>query len=92
MQTALIHMQPLSVRRKPIYERKFVGTIPRDAQPHRISGEWELDPTKEMPHYVRVWADDRGYDFEVEAAAPERLRGLNSIMFHQILTVLPRKS
>lgn len=89
---ALIHMQPLNARRQPVYQRKLVGTLPRDAQPHQISGEWELDRTKEMPYYVRVWADNgRGFDFEFDGTAPERFRKLASITVTQILTVQPRR-
>lgn len=90
MQHAIVHMQPLNVRREPMYPAKFVGTVPRDAEPHRISGAWPLNREKEMPHYVRVWADNRSKDFEVDCAAPERLRFLDGITFYQDLTVLPR--
>lgn len=88
---AIIRMQPLNVRRKPCYPLQIVGTVPRDEQPHRVSGTWELDDSREMPHYVRVWADDgRGFDFEVDAAAPANWRFLKSITFYQDLKVMPR--
>lgn len=94
MQHALIHMQPLNARRQPILKHKFVGTLPRDGEPHRISGHWDLDkeaPGIEMPYYVRVWADDKSKDFEIVCAPPTHLRHLNSITFTQDLAVLPRR-
>lgn len=92
---ALIHMQPLNWRRQPIeqYPAKLVAILPRDAQPHLVCGSWELDKTKEMPYYARVWADGRhGGDYEVDLDPPStKQRYLTSITFVQHLTVLPRR-
>lgn len=88
---AVIHMQPLDANRRPCgYPVQRVGTVPRDAQPHRVGGVWELDRTREMPYVVRVWADDRYIDREIEAAGPNHMRFLDSITFYMLLTVLPR--
>lgn len=92
---ALIHMQPLGVNRQPIpgYPvKRLAQTVPRDGQPHRIGESWQLDPSKEMPYFVRIWADDRSIVREIECAGPAHLRKLNSITFHMDLTVLPRPS
>jgi hypothetical protein len=92
---AVIHMQPLSVNRDPIpgYPVKRLSTtVPRDGEPHRIGESWELDPAREMPYFVRVWADDRSIVREIDCAGPTNLRNLNSITFWMMLTVLPRKT
>jgi hypothetical protein len=87
---ALIYMVPLTVKRDPIGKPFFCGTIPRDGEFHRVSGSFVLDKTKEMPHFVRIWADDKAKDFEVAASAPLHMRKLNTITFYQDLRVLPR--
>ncbi len=89
---ALIRMQPLDVKRQPLYPMQLVGTVPRDAQPHRVGGVWELDPKKEMPYFVRVFADNKSIIREIQAEGPSHLRKLNSVTFYMDLTVLPRKS
>lgn len=94
MDNAIIHMQPLDAHRQPMgYPAKMVGTLPRDSMPHRIGASWDLNNKKEMPYFVRVWADGRhGGDFEVDLDAPtDSLRYLDSITFYQMLTVLPRR-
>lgn len=89
---AMIHMQPLDARRQPCAPVQFVGTVPRDAQPHRVGAAWNTEHLKEQPYFVRVWADRRhGGDFEVECVGPSKLRKLNSVTFYQHLTVLPRR-
>jgi len=92
LQHAIIHMQPLNARRQPCgYPIKRLSqTVPRDGEPHRIGEMWELDPTREMPYYCRIWADDKSIVREIQAAWPERLRKLGSITFYMALTVLPR--
>lgn len=89
---AIIRMQPLDAKRNPLFPPKIVGTVPRDAQPHRVGDVWQLDPKKEMPYYVRVWADDRYIIKEILAAPPAELRKLKTVTFYMDLTVLPRKS
>lgn len=94
METAVIHMQPLDARRNPMeYPAKRVAMVPRDAQPHRVGGVWALNNKKEMPYFVRVWADGKfGGDFEVDVdPSQDKLRYLDSITFYQMLTVLPRR-
>lgn len=90
---AIIHMQPLDARRQPMYPVKQVAVVERGETPHRVGGSWALNRKKEMPYFVRVWADGKfGGDFEVDLDAPtNNLRFLNSITFYQMLTVLPRR-
>lgn len=90
---AVIRMQPLDAKRQPIdgYPiKRLADTVPRDGEPHRVGESWELDPQKEMPYFVRVWADDRCIDTEIDCAGPSHMRRLNSVTFYMMLTVLPR--
>lgn len=90
---AVITMQPLTVQRKPLFRPRIVGTVPRDGQPHRVGGVWEIAHLPEMPHYVRVRADDGvAHDFEVDCAGPVHMRHLGSVTFYQMLTVLPKRA
>lgn len=91
---ALIYMQPLDVRRRPMYPAQFVGTVPRDGIPHCISGSFELDPQREMPYFVHVFADGeprKGMIREVQASPPDRFKRLSSVSYYiDGLTVMPR--
>lgn len=92
---AIIHMQPLNVRRQPIpglATKRCEATIPRDAQPHIVGNFWDLDAAEnpEMPYYMQIWADGgKPIIREIDCAGPSKLRFLNSITFWMWLTVLP---
>jgi hypothetical protein len=77
------------------------GTLPRDGVQRSIVGSWDLDKytdvagqkinlgqgIKKVPHYCRVWADDRYMDFPIN---PDAVSTLNSLHIEVYLTVLPR--
>lgn len=87
---AVIRMQALDFRRRPVSPIRLVGTQPRDAQPHRVTLSLETKALNALPRYVRVWADDRSGVFPVEGIEESALRKLDSLCLTQELTVLPR--